>query len=39
MMESLLVPFQYEYMVKAILLSGLIGAVCAFLSCFITLKG
>jgi ABC-type Mn2+/Zn2+ transport system permease subunit len=39
MMDSLLVPFQYEYMVKAILLSGLIGAVCAFLSCFITLKG
>ncbi len=26
-------------MVKAILVSGLIGGVCAFLSCFITLKG
>ena len=39
MLESLLVPFQYEYMVKAILVSGLIGGVCAFLSCFITLKG
>ncbi len=38
-MEALLVPFQYEYMVKAILVSGLIGGVCAFLSCFVTLKG
>jgi ABC-type Mn2+/Zn2+ transport system permease subunit len=36
---DLLTPFHYEYMVKAILVSGLIGAVCAFLSCFITLKG
>jgi ABC-type Mn2+/Zn2+ transport system permease subunit len=36
---DLFVPFQYDYMVKAILMSGLIGAVCAFLSCFITLKG
>jgi len=34
-----LTPFHYEYMVKAILVSGLIGGVCAFLSCFITLKG
>ncbi len=34
-----LTPFQYEYMVKAILISGLIGGVCAFLSCFVTLKG
>lgn len=38
-MTDLLTPFQYEYMVKAILVSGLIGGVCAFLSCFITLKG
>lgn len=36
---NLLTPFEYDYMVKAILVSGLIGAVCAFLSCFITLKG
>jgi len=36
---ELLTPFHYEYMVKAILVSGLIGGVCAFLSCFITLKG
>ena len=38
-METLLTPFHYEYMVKAILVSGLIGGVCAFLSCFVTLKG
>jgi ABC-type Mn2+/Zn2+ transport system permease subunit len=39
MIETLLIPLHYEYMVKAILVSGLIGGVCAFLSCFITLKG
>lgn len=38
-MENWLVPFQYEYMQKAIFVSALIGGVCAFLSCFITLKG
>ena len=38
-METLLTPLHYEYMVKAILVSGLIGGVCAFLSCFVTLKG
>jgi manganese/iron transport system permease protein len=38
-MEVLLVPLQYEYMVKAILVTGLIGGVCGFLSCFVTLKG
>ena len=38
-MSDLLIPFHYDYMVKAILVSGLIGGVCAFLSCFITLKG
>ncbi|MSU35690.1 MAG: metal ABC transporter permease [Pedosphaera sp.] len=39
MMETLLTPLHYEYMLKAIFVSGLIGGVCAFLSCFITLKG
>lgn len=39
MIEMLLTPFQYEYMVKAILVSGFIGGVCALLSCFVTLKG
>ncbi len=38
-LEALAVPFQYEYMQKAIFVSALIGGVCAFLSCFITLKG
>jgi manganese/iron transport system ATP-binding protein len=32
MIEMLLTPFEYEYMVKAILVSGFIGGVCA-LSC------
>ena len=39
MIDLLLTPLRYEYMLKAILVSGLIGAVCAFLSCFVTLKG
>src|SRR6187549_1860395 len=39
MIEVLITPLQYEYMLKAILVSGVIGGVCAFLSCFITLKG
>ena len=38
MIESLLVPFEYEYMLKAMSVSALIGAVCGFLSCFVTLK-
>lgn len=33
------VPFEYEYMVKAIWVSALIGGVCGFLSAFVTLKG
>ncbi|MFA7174531.1 MAG: metal ABC transporter permease [Kiritimatiellia bacterium] len=39
MIELLLTPFYYEYMVKAIVVSGVIGGVCALLSCFVTLKG
>src|SRR5688572_26373813 len=39
MIAAILTPFQYDYMVRAILVSGLIGGVCAFLSCFITMKG
>ena len=39
MIETLLTPLEYDYMLKAIAVSGLIGGVCAFLSCFITLKG
>ncbi len=39
MIETLLTPLQYDYMLKAIGVSALIGGVCAFLSCFITLNG
>lgn len=39
MWEILLEPFQYDYMFKAIWISGLIGAVCAFLSAYLMLKG
>lgn len=39
MFESLLIPFQYEYMLKAIFASACIGGVCACLSCFVVLKG
>jgi ABC-type Mn2+/Zn2+ transport system permease subunit len=39
MIHALLTPLHYEYMVKAILVSGLIGGVCAILSCFVILKG
>jgi ABC-type Mn2+/Zn2+ transport system permease subunit len=39
MIETLLTPLQYEYMLKAIFVSAVIGGVCGFLSCFITLRG
>ena len=39
MLELLLEPFSYDYMFKAIVLSGVIGAVCAFLSSYLMLKG
>jgi manganese transport system permease protein len=32
-------PLQYEYMVKAIYVSALVGFVCSALSCYMTLKG
>jgi manganese/iron transport system permease protein len=35
----LLEPFQYQYMTRAILASALVGAMCAFLSCYLILKG
>ncbi|MGE0225318.1 MAG: metal ABC transporter permease [Acetobacteraceae bacterium] len=38
-MTELLVPFAYEYMLKAIWVSALVGGVCAFLSAFLMLKG
>ena len=39
MIDYLLTPFHYEYMVKAMFVSAFIGGVCAMLSCFVTLKG
>jgi len=38
-MNPLLEPFGYDYMLKAMWVSALVGAVCALLSCFVTLKG
>lgn len=39
MIDLLLAPFQYNYMVKAIWVSAGVGAVCAFLSAYLMLKG
>lgn len=39
MLELLLEPFQYQYMIKAIWASSLVGAACAFLSAYLMLKG
>ena len=39
LLQSLLTPFHYDYMLKAIGVSALIGGVCGFLSSFVTLKG
>ena len=38
-MSLLLEPFSYEYMVKAIWVSALVGGTCAFLSSYLVLKG
>lgn len=39
MIDILLEPFGYQYMVRAMMASALIGAVCAFLSCYLIMKG
>ena len=39
MLDMLLEPFTYEYMVKAIVLSAAVGGMCAFLSSYLMLKG
>ena len=39
MIETLLLPFSYGYMVNAIWVSALVGGVCAFLSAYLMLKG
>jgi manganese/iron transport system permease protein len=38
-MSTLLEPFSYGYMTNAIWVSALVGAVCAFLSAYLMLKG
>lgn len=38
-MATLLEPFAYGYMINAIWVSALVGALCAFLSAFVMLKG
>ena len=38
-MEALFEPFTYEYMTNAMWVSALVGGVCAFLSCYLMLKG
>ena len=39
MIETLLLPFSYGYMINAIWVSALVGGVCAFLSAYLMLKG
>jgi manganese/iron transport system permease protein len=39
MTPLLLEPFTYGYMLNAMWVSALVGAVCAFLSCYLMLKG
>ena len=39
MIQELLLPFNYGYMVNAMWVSSLVGAICAFLSCYLMLKG
>jgi ABC-type Mn2+/Zn2+ transport system permease subunit len=38
-MERLLEPFQYGFMVQAMIVGVVVGAVCAVLSCYLVLKG
>lgn len=38
-MDHWLIPFHYDYLIKAIWVCALIGGVCGWLSAFVTLKG
>ena len=38
-LAELMVPFSYNYMLKAMWVSALVGGVCAFLSAYLMLKG
>lgn len=39
LLQSLTIPFLYDYMLRAMAVSALVGGVCGFLSPFVTLKG
>ena len=39
LVQSLLTPFHYDYMLRAMAVSALVGGTCGFLSSFVTLKG
>lgn len=39
MMERLLEPFQFQFMLEAMAAGAFVGVVCAVLSCFLVLKG
>lgn len=39
MIETLIQPFAYSYMVNAMWVGALVGAICAFLSAYLMLKG
>jgi manganese/iron transport system permease protein len=39
MIEAIIEPFSYSYIVNAMWVSGLVGATCAFLSAYLMLKG
>ncbi|NJK45345.1 MAG: metal ABC transporter permease [Pleurocapsa sp. SU_196_0] len=38
-LSSVIAPFQYDFMIRATLVSALVGAICAVLSCYVILKG
>ena len=38
-MDLLLEPLSHAFMLKALMISGLVGGVCGLLSCYMTLKG
>jgi len=39
MIELLIEPLKYNYMMNAIIVSSLVGAICAFLSCYVIMRG
>jgi manganese/iron transport system permease protein len=38
-LEELIIPFQYDYMLRAMGISALVGGVAGLLSCYVVLKG